>query len=105
MAGKGDKERPMNITRKEYGDNWDNIFKKDIMKKGDKVLYDSGFGYDVGEFVKNVPEDNFFLYPQVTVKLPIVNGSLAEGLVDKSCIYPYSEELESELQEKYEWED
>ena len=38
MAGKGDKERPMNITRKEYGDNWDNIFKKDIMKRGDKKM-------------------------------------------------------------------
>jgi len=27
-AGKGDKPRPMGITRKEYEDRWDKIFKK-----------------------------------------------------------------------------
>ena len=26
--GKGDKRRPMNISKEEYSDNWDRIFKK-----------------------------------------------------------------------------
>ena len=28
MNGKGDKRRPMNISKEEYSDNWDRIFKK-----------------------------------------------------------------------------
>jgi hypothetical protein len=35
MAGKGSKSRPFSVTQEEYGNNWDNIFKKD--KKSKKI--------------------------------------------------------------------
>ena len=28
MSGKGDGSRPFSVTQEEFGNNWDNIFKK-----------------------------------------------------------------------------
>ena len=35
MAGKGDKQRPISITKEEWNNNWDLIFKKDKKDKKD----------------------------------------------------------------------
>ena len=33
MSGKGDKPRPIAISYEQFGDNWDNIFKKKPVRK------------------------------------------------------------------------
>ena len=68
-------------------------------KKHDKILYDSGFGYNVGEFVR-FTENDLDLYPTCTVKIPVIN-SMQNVSVDVYSIEKYSEEKESRLKLKY----
>lgn len=69
-----------------------------IFKKGDKVIWDSNFGYDIGLFIG---EGNQYYTYLIDVK---------SGLIQEECsyykyeIYPYSEELIKKLAKKYGYE-
>ena len=68
------------------------------MKQGDKIIYDSDFGYDVGTFIKkiNAIEHDWLLYDSATIK---INGQ--DGLVSMYDISLYNEKKLKEVQEKY----
>ncbi|MEO6305570.1 MAG: hypothetical protein ABIP51_20570 [Bacteroidia bacterium] len=65
------------------------------MKKGDKVIWDSNFDYDLGYYLGKGVTYNTFLIDKVT---GIVKGPVSYSI---SQIKPYTEELHKELKEKY----
>ena len=71
---------------------------KETFKKGDNIIWDSNFGYEIGYFIGEGNQDNTYLV------------NLKTGIVDEPCSYPideifkYSDELISELTKKYGYE-
>ena len=76
-----------------------------IFKKGDKVIWDSHFGWDIGTFV----QDNSTPYYEYTLfynTVRIINNTAKwfhgeEIVIDKQEVFPYSEELAKQMAEKY----
>ena len=58
MAGKGDKPRPMDVTRKEFEDNYDKIFRKRDQDKKRRDALDelAKIGQKAGEYSTNKPK-------------------------------------------------
>lgn len=69
-------------------------------KKGDKIIWDSGFGYEIGYFIE---ESNEFMYHSFRI-------DLCTGVVQGQClryqgqIKPYNEQTISEMVSKYGYE-
>lgn len=64
------------------------------MKKGDKIIWDSHFGYELGEFVKSKDDG------EVVIRL--TTGSVIGEISDyETRIYPYSEKKIEELRSLY----
>jgi|JI10StandDraft_1071094.scaffolds.fasta_scaffold226529_4 hypothetical protein len=70
------------------------------MKTGDRVIYNTGFGYDLGVFVREGGIYNTFLVELVTGRYP---GNIA---ADVHTITPYTDADRDRLAEKYgyRWE-
>lgn len=69
------------------------------MKKGDKVIWDSHFGYDIGYFLGKGAA-----YEHWAIKFASGICCGEQGLVAKTELHPYSKELIAELTEKYGYE-
>ncbi len=67
------------------------------MKDGDKIIWDSGYGYEIGYFIE---ESSHCIYN--TYKINLVTG-ICIGITHRSQneVKPYSEELAKELRDKY----
>ena len=67
------------------------------MKKGDRVIWDSGFGYEIG-YCKEIDNEDFFI--------EYASGSAVGriGRVLTSEIFPYSDKLVKKLTKKYGYE-
>lgn len=68
------------------------------MKKGDKIIWDSGFGYDIGYFIE---ETEGFMYNTHRIEL-ITGGITGEMLVSKYEVKKYSPEALQVMQNTYE---
>lgn len=70
------------------------------MKKGDRIIFDSGSGYEIGCFVKRHLDES----PQVVIEFK--SGTVRDkiGVVWSSEVKPYSKELVKELTAKYGYE-
>lgn len=67
------------------------------MKKGDRIIYDSGEGYSVGYFVKYI-EDSIHAVVQLDTKF------LTTIYTAKTTLRPYTEEAVADLTEEYGYE-
>jgi hypothetical protein len=65
------------------------------LQKNDKVIWDSGYGYDIGYFIGEGNSYNTYL---IDMKTGIVRG---ECSYPKNKIYKHSDQLEMELKKKY----
>ena len=67
------------------------------MEKGDKVIWDSGFGYEIGFFIE---ESDNYMYNSYRINLTtgVVTGST---LRDKDRIIPHTEENIKQMEFKY----
>lgn len=77
------------------------VIKRDVIHylvKGDKVIWDSHFGYEIGYFIGEGNQDNTWL---IDIKSGICKG---ECSYSKNQIYKYSDELIDKLTEKYNYE-
>jgi hypothetical protein len=70
-------------------------------KKGDRVIWNSCFGYDIGYF-----DRNGFAYDSESIALTLQTGSFAGSdiLVAPFEVFPYSDELVDQLTKKYGYE-
>ena len=70
------------------------------MKKGDKIIWDSHFGYDLGEFIS----DKGVMYYTVSVEL--FTSTYSNGAISLSVneIHPYTEELHNQMIKRYGYE-
>lgn len=67
------------------------------MKEGDKIIWDSGFGYDIGEFKKiSMAHSDSFI-----IVLRSGNSRNAQILVSSNEVTAYSDQLAEELSKKY----
>jgi hypothetical protein len=68
------------------------------MKKGDKVIWDSGFGYEICEFIG----DGVMYYTYAVKQL---TGSLVGEICSFSCneIFPYTDEKYNEMVTNYKY--
>ena len=69
------------------------------MKKGDKVIWDSHFGYDLAYFIGEGAA-----YEHWSIKLASGRCCGERALVAKTELHPYSKELIAELTKKYGYE-
>lgn len=71
------------------------------MKKGDKIIWDSGFGYELGYFIE---ESDHIIYNTYKVKLDtgITNGK--EQLREKQSIILYNIDNYNKMVNKYKYE-
>ena len=67
------------------------------MKKGDKIIWDSHFGYEIGYFIEESNENMYNTY-KVDMITGIVTGEFYHS---KNEIYLYSSAKQVEMQEKY----
>ena len=68
------------------------------MKKGDKIIWDSGWGYDIGYFIGESKTQ--YHHYKVNMVTGVVQGECTYPI---SEIKPYSEELIKELRERYKY--
>lgn len=66
-------------------------------KKGDRVIWDSGFGYEIGYYMA-IYRDMYI------IEYASGNAYHKNGALPKSEIYPYSNELVKRLTKKYGYE-
>lgn len=66
------------------------------MKEGDRIIWDSSFGYDIGVFVSDA-----ISYGNVTIETYSGITAGSEISVRKSCVYDYSDELRDKMAQKY----
>lgn len=66
-------------------------------KKGDKIIWDSHFGYEIGYFIEDSHNQMYDSY-----KVDLITGICqGEGLRPASEIKPFNEETIKEMSEKY----
>lgn len=71
---------------------------KQLFKKGDKVIWDSLFGYDIGLFIGEGNQYNTYL-------IDVKSGMIREKCsYSKYEIHHYSEQMITELAKKYGYE-
>ncbi len=67
------------------------------MKKGDRIIWDSDSGYEIGYFIEDIEETMYCVY-----KVNMVSGVvIGETCRSKDQIYPYTPEKVVELNKKY----
>ena len=88
----------MNKLSKETQDNEGNTLLTTTFIKGDKVIWDSHFGYEIGYFIGEGNQDNTWF---IDIRTGICTG---ECWLSKNEIYKYSDELIQKLTEKYKYE-
>lgn len=69
-----------------------------IIQKGDRIIWDSHFGYDIGYFIGNGNQYNTYRIDIITGRFP------GEVCHSKDEIHLYSESLVAELTAKYGYE-
>ena len=70
------------------------------MKKGDKIIWDSGFGYDIGYFIEDSEKIMYNSY-----KIELVTGVIQEEtLRSKDEIIPYNIENRIKMTTKYKYD-
>ena len=67
------------------------------MKKGDRIIWDSHFGYEIGYFIEESDENMYNTY-KVDIVTGIVTG---ECYYSKNEIHPYNSGKLAEMQNKY----
>lgn len=68
------------------------------MEYGDKVIWDSGFGYDLGYYIRK--DDNIYN----NVRCDMVTGiAQREISYSKTEVIPYTEEKHEEMKKKYRY--
>ena len=70
------------------------------MKKGDKIIWDSGFGYEIGYFIKDSSYNTYHSY-QVNLITGIIEGKC---MFSQSEIHLYTEEKQLEMKNKYRYD-
>lgn len=77
--------------------NYSDMLNPNGLKRGDKIIWDSGSGYEIGTFIES---SDFYMYNSVKVNLEsgVITG---ETLRPKHEVKPYSDELVKELTNKY----
>lgn len=71
--------------------------KGDNMKKGDKIIWDSGFGYEIGYFIKN---SDYNMYN--TYRVNFISGNIRGiSMRSKDKIFKYTSLKISEMKNKY----
>jgi len=70
---------------------------------GQRIIWNSGFGYEIGYFVKEINDSSMF---DGLLRVKFESGLCfdKEGIVLKSELNPYTETLVSELAKKYGYE-
>ena len=69
------------------------------MKKGDRIIWDSGFGYEIGYFIKSSDNNMYNTY-----LVDICTGIITrECMHSKNEIKPYNSENLAEMQKKYKY--
>ena len=71
------------------------------MKKGDRIIFDSGSGYEIGYF-EEIP--NILNTSEVVIEFRSGTVHGRKGIVWKTEVKPYSKELVKELTAKYGYE-
>lgn len=66
-------------------------------KKGDRIIWDSGFGFEIGRFIEDSEHQMYGSY-KVNLITGVVQG---ESLRPASEIKPFNEETIKEMSEKY----
>ena len=70
------------------------------MKKGDKIIWDSGFGYEIGYFIEDAEKQMYNSY-----KIELVTGIVQEEtLRSKDEIMLYTKENQSLMKAKYKYD-
>lgn len=69
------------------------------MKKGDRIIWDSGFGYEIGYFIEDSERK---MYNSCTIDLltGVVQG---ESLRSKDEVLPYTKENQEKMVSKYKY--
>jgi hypothetical protein len=67
-----------------------------ILKTNDKIIWDSGFGYSVGTYIQDRPEDDWLIGEHATIK---VHSNM---LVRKLEVLNYTEKNLNKMQLKYQ---
>ena len=69
------------------------------MKKGDKIIWDSGFGYEIGYFIEDTEKQMYNSY-----KIDLITGVVQEEtLRSKDEIILYTKENQSRMKAKYKY--
>jgi len=67
------------------------------MKKGDKIIWDSGFGYEIGYFIEDSENKMYNSF-----KVELITGVVQEEtLISKDEIIPYTKESQEQMSNKY----
>jgi hypothetical protein len=70
------------------------------MVKGNKIIWDSGFGYDIGYFIENSEKIMYNSY-----KIELVTGVIQEETIrSKDEIIPYNIENKIKMIKKYKYD-
>ena len=69
------------------------------MKQGDKIIWDSGFGYDLGYYLRECDNQ----YHSTVVKMATGRSANREMCFSKDRVIPYTAEKLEELTEKYRY--
>lgn len=70
------------------------------MKKGDKIIWDSGFGYEIGYFIEDSEKQMYNSY-----KIELVTGIVQEEtLRSKDEIILYTTENQIKMKNKYKYD-
>jgi len=69
------------------------------MIKGDKIIWDSGFGWEVGFYIRD-SDDTIYNTHEVLLVTGVVNGSIMHP---RDEIKPYTKELAKEMKKKYKY--
>ena len=71
------------------------------MKQGDKMLWDSGFGYEEVEFVRELGE--YYLGYHLPVEVIYLTGSCVgqNGMCERRQLIPYTTLNQKNLEKKY----
>jgi hypothetical protein len=70
------------------------------MKKGDRIIWDSGFGYEIGYFIEDAEKQMYNSY-----KIELITGIVQEEtLISKDEIIPYTKENQNRMKVRYKYD-
>lgn len=73
------------------------------MEKGDKIIWDSGWGYEIGYFIEETIGDTCFMHNPYKVNL-ITGVVIGETLKPRREVIPYTEEISNRMLKTYGYE-